>query len=134
MPGGRVPRDRTIKQPAEGFCRNPECAVDGQQYRFRVEHDHFACPKCGADTPPMVDVLVLTHFLHRHDRGPIRGKGGLRFVIACDDKRAYLATATNKEAATDNIDLVSCPGCLENAAKLGIFPSSDWSYSPEKKS
>lgn len=75
----------------------------------------------------MIGVLSLTHLLIRHEKGPIKGSGGLRYVIACDSERAYLATATNKEAATDNADLANCPGCLERAEQLGLV-SKDWSF------
>lgn len=130
--GVKVPKDRTINQPATGFCRNPECREDGQEFNFQVEHDNFCCPKCGADRAPLIGVLVLTHLLVRHEQGPIIGKGGLRWAIACDEKRAYLATATNQEAATDNAEVANCPGCLQNAEKLGLIKPDGWSYSPDK--
>jgi hypothetical protein len=50
-------------------------------------------------------------------KGPIIGDGGLRYRIACDQSRAYLATVTNLEAATDNPKIVNCPGCRKEAIK-----------------
>ncbi len=67
-----VPRDRTNKQPANGFCRNPECQEDGQdEYRFEVHHARVECPKCGANQAPMIGLLVLTHLMIRDGNGPI---------------------------------------------------------------
>lgn len=123
----RVPNDRTIKQPAAGFCRNPECREKSdEEFQFVVEHDHFACPKCGANSLPMVGVLVLTHLMIRNEAGPIVGHGGLRWALGCDQVRAYLATTTNQEAATDNPKLANCPGCLDRAASLGIKTHAGW--------
>jgi hypothetical protein len=127
MPGIKVPEDRTIHQPAAGFCRNPECRDDDREFRFTVENDRFACPKCGADRSPQVGLLVLTHLLLPHPQGPILGKAG-RWVIACDDERAYLATATNLEAATDNAKIANCPGCIAKAEQLGIKTDDTWKF------
>lgn len=119
MSGIKVPGDRTLMQPVVAFCRNPECMEEsGKRFEFYVENDRFVCPKCGGDKPGMVAVKVLTHLLIPHNQGPVRGQGGRRFVIACDDKRAYLATATNLEAATDQEAVANCPGCLENAKHI----------------
>ena len=134
MTGIVMPQDRVVKQPAEGFCRNPECRErSDQEYRFRVEHDRFSCPKCGANSPPMVGVMVLTHLLVRHSEGHVLGSGGLRYRIACDSRRAYLATVTNQEAATDDPGVVNCPGCLAAAESLGVKASQGWAFLPEKK-
>lgn len=116
--GVKVPDDRTIAQPVIAVCRNPQCREEGKPFQFFIEHDNFCCPKCGADRSPTVSVQVLTHLLLPHPRGPVRGSGGRRFVIACDDKRAYLATATNLEAATDQEKVANCPGCLANAKAI----------------
>jgi hypothetical protein len=125
MSGIVIPRDRTDKQPPTGYCLNPECQVDNQRYEFEVKHDRFACPKCGASKPPIVGLLVLTHWFVPAKNGPIEDGGGLRFKLACDDKRAYLATFTNLEAATKVLDLVNCPGCLkwdeDQRRKAGTF-------------
>ncbi len=121
MSGIAVPGDRTLKQPVTGFCRNPQCREQSdREFTFTVEHDHFACPKCGADKAPMVGTLVLTHLLVPDPKGPVIGRGGIRWQIACDTKRAYLATATNLEAVTDQIGVVNCPGCLAVAEELGL--------------
>lgn len=109
-----IPNDRTKKQPVYCFCVNPECLDESCHTRFVFPHEHgqVECPKCGATESPYVGVLVLTHYMARLPRGPIRGVGGLGYHIACDPTRAYLATATNQEAATDQIEAVTCPGCL----------------------
>lgn len=116
-----VPQDRSLKQPAMGFCRNPQCRErSDQEYRFIIEHDHCACPKCGANREPMIGLLVLTHLLIPSPDGPVIGGGGIRYEIACDARRAYLATATNMEAVTDNYRVANCPGCVERAKMLAI--------------
>ncbi|MCI0333548.1 MAG: hypothetical protein L0228_10035 [Planctomycetes bacterium] len=119
MPKIIIPGDRTQKQPVTAFCINPECleASDRKRFEFPVEHADVACPKCGATEAPMVGVLALTHFLHRNPQGKIVGMGGLRYQLACDQSRAYLATLTNEEAATDQLRAVNCPGCLKAAAE-----------------
>lgn len=120
----RVPRDRDMMQPVVGFCRNPKCREEShQEFQFFVENDHFECPKCGADSAPLVGVLTLTHLLVPHTIGPVKGSGGRRFVIACDDKRAYLATISNLEAATDNPRVANCPTCLQRAKTVGLTKS-----------
>lgn len=111
-----IPSDRTTKQPVKALCRNPECAGEGMYFEFEAQHDRFACPKCGANKPPTIDLLVLTHLLVRNPQGPIEGEGGLRWQIACDTRRAYLATATNLEAATTAKEVANCPGCLISQA------------------
>lgn len=121
MGGIAVPQDRDLRQPVTGFCRNPQCRdQSNREFHFRVEHDLFACPKCGADSAPMVGLLVLTHMLIPDREGPVIGKGGVRYRIGCDSKRAYLATASNQEAVTDNVRIANCPGCQAEAEKLGL--------------
>jgi Zn finger protein HypA/HybF involved in hydrogenase expression len=117
-----VPHDRTDKQPVTGFCMNPECleSSDRRRFEFPVEHSSVVCPKCGANEPPYVGVLALVHLLVRDNKGPIIGTGGLRWKLLCDEKRAYLATATNQEAATGDPHAISCPGCKAKAEELGI--------------
>lgn len=121
MSGIEIPRDRTTRQPARGYCLNPECLEDSAagRFEFDVQDDRFACPKCGARDTPMVGLLVLTHLLIRDPEGPIRGAMG-RFKLACHHSRAYLATLTNLEAATGDPRIANCPGCLAAARKLGI--------------
>lgn len=108
-----VPSDHSINQPARAYCRNPECVESGDKFIFDIQHDGQACPKCGADRLPYVGLLILTHLIVRDPKGPIQGVGGLRYSIACDQKRAWLATLTNKEAATDNKNLFNCRLCEE---------------------
>ena len=74
----------------------------------------------------MIGLLTLTHFLVRDTGGPILGTGGLRYRLACDSNRDYLATLTNNEAATGDADLVNCPGCLAAMEQLGIKQNQGW--------
>ena len=116
-----MPNDRSVKNPARGFCRNPECQeTKGEEFTFPIEHAHVSCPKCGANAAPMIGVFVLIHLLIPVRGGPIRGEGGRSFALACDDERSYLATRTNLEAASGDIEVINCPQCLDNARKLGI--------------
>lgn len=116
-----IPNDRTQKQPVKAFCRNVECleASNRRRFEFDVNPDHgeVTCPKCGATEAPMIGVLSLVHFLHRNPKGPIVGMGGIRYQLSCSDSRGYLATLTNDEAATDQLQAVNCPGCLKAAAE-----------------
>jgi len=116
------PKDRTQKQAVRAYCVNPQCWEDdsGGRFEFTVEHGEIACPKCGANEPPMVGLLVLVHMLLPDQKGPIRGSGGLRYKLGCEQARAYLATETNLEAATGDIQAANCPGCLKAAEALGI--------------
>ena len=115
MTGIIIPDDRTIKQQPRGYCLNPACRENSlaDRFEFDVDDDRFACPKCGADGLPMAGLLVLTHFLIQDKRGPLIGSGNIRYRVACDSNRAYLATASNKEAASGEISSVNCRGCLE---------------------
>lgn len=116
-----IPGDRSQKQPAKGFCRNVQCLESSGAKRFEfvvnADHDEVACPKCGATESPMIGLLTLIHFLHRNPKGKIVGAGGLRWQLACDEPRAYLATMSNDEAASDQLQVVNCPGCLKAAAE-----------------
>lgn len=118
MSGLVIPTDRTTKQPVKAICRNPECAGDRTYFEFEAQHDRFCCPKCGANRPPMIDLLVLTHLLVKNKNGPIEGESGIRWQIACDTRRAYLATATNLEAATTAKEVANCPGCLISQSQI----------------
>ncbi len=119
--GIRIPHDRSIKQPNLACCQNPACRERSDQvFTFPVEHDHFACPKCGADQEPMVCLLVMIHGLIPRKDGPILGSFGRRYQIACDNNRAYLATATNMEAVTVDPSVVNCPGCLAELEKQRV--------------
>lgn len=129
-----MPNDRSTKHPAKGFCRNKACQVPGQReelFTFPIEHAHVSCPKCGATLEPVVGIYVLTHLLLPIQGGPIRGKGGIEFALACDSKRAYTATRFNLEAASGDINVINCPICLENARKLGIKMRDGWKPDPE---
>lgn len=122
-----MPNDRSTKQPARGFCRNPKCREqNGEDFTFPIEHAHVSCPKCGANSSPIVGVFVLTHLLIPVENGPLGGVGGIRYALACDAKRAYLATTTNLEAASGDIEAVNCPQCIANAEKLGIVKGRLW--------
>ena len=119
-----IPNDRSTKQRVRCICRNPECleSSDKPHFEFTSEHAHITCPKCGANRSPMVAMLALVHFLHRERSGPIVGVGGLRYRLACEEKRAYLATTTNQEAATGDFAHVNCPGCLKAAIDKKLVP------------
>jgi hypothetical protein len=122
MAGIIIPTDRTTKQQPRGYCLNPECleSSDQERFEFDVDHDRFACPKCGANSSPMAGLLVLTHLLMRDHKGPLIGAGGLKYRVACDDTRAYLATVTNQEAASGDVTAVNCPGCLIRHAEMKL--------------
>lgn len=108
----KVPDDRTTKQKLRGYCYNPECRDKGDRFEFEVDHDGFACPKCGADETPMVGLLVLTHLLLPDPKGKIVGAQGIRYRQACDGERTRIATTTNMEAGSGEISVVNCQGCL----------------------
>lgn len=122
MSGIVIPGDRSVKQQAWGVCMNIPCREKStdERFTFPLDHDHLACPKCGADKPPMVGLLSLIHFLVPDAKGPIEGMGGLRYRLACDSMRAYLATHTNQEAATGELAAANCLGCLAEAEKLKL--------------
>lgn len=103
--------DQTTKQPVVWRCPNPECFDTDLDYFFEFKADEPVCPKCGLG-PPAVQKRVLIHFLVRDSKGPIYGQMGLRYRMACDARRSYLATPTNGEAATGDPTSVNCPGCL----------------------
>lgn len=117
MAGIIIPGDRTTKQPARGFCYNPACRElsTDERFEFTVDHDRFACPKCGASGPPLAGLLVLIHLLVPHKAGHLIGTGGVRYMLACDETRAYVATVTNQEAGSGDLAAVNCPGCLAAA-------------------
>lgn len=129
MAGINVPSDRTCSQRAAGFCRNPKCTDPKTgEFHFVVENDKFSCPKCGANSEPMVGLLVLVHLLVPVEKGPILGSGGLTYQLGCDDSRAYMATHSNQEACTGDIAVANCPGCLEAAEKFGIKRAVGWGF------
>ena len=116
-----IPTDRTSNQPAIGFCRNKDCAVNEQQFRFPVDGSAVVCPKCGASDDGAVGLVVLIHLLTPDNEGPITGMHGRRWRLACDKDRAYLATVTNMEAATVLKEAANCPDCL--AADIETKPT-----------
>ena len=130
MAGIVIPGDRNGKQPSFGVCMNPACLEKSTDARFTfpVDDDHFCCPKCGADKPPIAGLLAQIHFLIRDKEGPIEGAGGLRYRLGCDSVRAYLATATNEEAATGELVAANCVGCLAEAKRLNIKHSGEAMY------
>lgn len=129
MAGISVPSDRTCSQRAAGFCRNPKCCDKATgEFHFVVENDKFSCPKCGADAAPMVGLLVLIHLLIPVKNGPILGSGGITYQLGCDDKRAYMATHSNQEACTGEVEHANCPGCLAEAEKRGISKAVGWGF------
>lgn len=123
MPGIAIPSDRTTKQQARGYCLNPACRErsEDDRFEFPVDHDHYACPKCGCDQPPTVGLLVLTHLLVADPRGRVRGDNGMRFRLACDAGRAHLATLTNLEAVTGDPKYATCLGCLAEAERRKVI-------------
>ena len=122
MAGILIPNDRTTKQQPRGYCVNPDCleVSDATRFEFDVNNNRFCCPKCGNDRSPGVGLLVLTHLLIRDSKGPIIGDMGLRYRLACHADRAYLATVTNLEAATGDVGVCNCPGCLQVAAERNL--------------
>lgn len=123
-----IPHDRTNKQPVRAICRNPECLEQSSDphFSFACEHEKVACPKCGANQSPMIGLLVLTHYLYRDRDGCITGTGGLTYSLACDTKRAYMATTTNQEAASGELSVVNCPGCLAAVEKKQLAKKTGW--------
>lgn len=118
-----IPDDRTQRQPITAYCVNVECIPQGaSRFEFPVEHEAVCCPKCGATEAPMIGLLALIHFLIRTPKGPILGSGGIRFGMACDPQREYLATGTNLEAATDQLEASNCPQCRRVAIERNLNP------------
>lgn len=109
---GLIHTEQTTKQPTVFRCPNPECNESPlTQSYFDFESDQPVCPKCGVG-PPHVQKRSLIHLLVRDPRGQIEGQYGLRYRLACDVRRDYLATKLNGEAATGDPMAINCPGCL----------------------
>lgn len=124
----QVPGDRTIKQPVRCYCLNPECRdrecePGKDRYEFAVEHAEVVCPKCGANQVPIVGVLAIVHFIVRDKRGPLMGHGGLRYRLACEPRRTFIATRTNLEAGTGELSAVTCVRCLAVAKEQNAAAS-----------
>lgn len=119
-----LPDERSSKQRNYAFCENHECREinksTGQmdRFHFEVEHSIFCCPKCGANKPPIVGMLAKVHLMVRDKLGEFEGAGGLRYRIACDKGRGHISTLTNHEAGTDDLSVVTCEDCLEEARRL----------------
>jgi hypothetical protein len=131
--GIAIPGERTHKQRNYAFCANPECAEDGQEFRFEIEHTLMPCPKCGATKPPFVGMLAKTHLLVRDRKGHIEGTGGLRYRIACDtqNKRHRISTITNHELATGERDICNCIDCLTEANRINAGSVAGYSLESE---
>lgn len=107
---------QTTKQPTVFRCPNPDCVEHRFQGYYDFESDEPICPKCGLG-PPGVQKRSLTHLLVRDNRvGPIPGALGMRYYMACDPQRDFLATELNGEGASGDPAAVNCPGCMASAA------------------
>lgn len=115
-----LPAERSIKQRNFAYCANPQCAENGREFHFEVEHDLFCCPKCGANRPPVVGMLAKIHLIVQDPRGQFEGVGGIRYRIACDTgkKRESVSTITNHEVGTGDITACNCVDCLAEAKKI----------------
>lgn len=110
--------DQTTKQPVVWRCLSDECKTDAPWFEF--ESDQPRCPKCGSDGAPTVQKRVLIHLAIRNSRGPILGFKGERYAFACDPPRELLATMTNGEAISGQLNVVNCPSCLMAITKLNV--------------
>jgi len=80
--------------------------------RPEFEADKPLCPKCGASEPAVIE-LTPVHFLYGDPMGPIEGRNGLRYKVACQPGREVLATHVGDTyAATGDPRAVTCPSCL----------------------
>ena len=112
---GVIHPDQTVLQPVIWTCQNPQCKPPGR-HSFDFQSDYAVCPKCKAEGYPLVQKVTLIHFLLPQIDGPIAGQYS-RYCLPCDPKRDNMATQTNGEAATDQPQLVNCPGCLNAMQK-----------------
>lgn len=124
--------DRTVKQRIRWRCLSPTCYEIGKRSYYEFNGDYPRCPRCSAIGDPYVQMLSLTHFMLQDSRGPIFSQG-IRYRIACDSekKREHMATFTNNEAATGDIAVTNCPGCLEAIRKLSVKCNMGLAISPE---
>lgn len=113
--------DRTQSVPMIWLCRNLECSEQIGRAEFRFASDEPKCPKCksGPTDTPGVRLMALVHLLIPTKGGKIPGQY-CKWSLACSPDRDYLATETNNEAATDDIQAANCPECLKKAAALKI--------------
>lgn len=117
-----LPDERSHKQRHFAFCANPACRVNGQEFRFEIEHSLVPCPKCGANKPPYVGMLAKIHLSIPDPNGRFEGVGGLKYRIACDTKnsREVISTLTNHELATGDRSVCNCEDCLKVVFKKNI--------------
>jgi hypothetical protein len=130
-PAPAVPADRTIKQPVAWICRNPSCKPHDKPV-LEFMNDYGICPRCKAE-PPLTKLLALCHVLYPTADGPIVGMHGQRWAIACDPKRTYTATETNREGATNNTAVANCPGCITWLHSQGIDTLHPTILRPKRK-
>jgi hypothetical protein len=90
-------------------CKHPS-RRPGRYHEF--EADKPLCPKCGAGEPAVLQ-LVGVHFLYGDRMGPIEGRHGLRYRVACEPSREILAAhLADDYAASGDPRAVTCPSCL----------------------
>jgi hypothetical protein len=95
-------------------CYNCKTRKPGVYHEF--ESDRPRCPKCGAGEPAVLE-LTDVHFLAADPTGPIEGKNGLRFRVACQPTRDALALhTTDTYAASGDPRAVTCPSCATTPA------------------
>lgn len=109
--GPQVLGGQSTKYPVFWLCMNPDCR-EHERGAFVFRSDYPECPKCGCGAPT-VQKRALVHLLLRNNKGPIVGDLGLRWELACDTKRDYLATIDNGEACTGDSRHVNCQACLK---------------------
>lgn len=126
-----VQTGQSIKYPVFWLCRNPECRPDNAR-AFSFQSDYPECPKCGAE-PPLVQKRALVHLLLRNPKGPILGMKGLRWELACDVDRDWLATGDNGEAATGLSFHVNCQVCLKRIGNKVVVKGLAIHHQPTEK-
>lgn len=114
MAGPLYKYDQTNLQPVVWLCPNPECS-EAFGNLFAFISDYPKCPKCSCG-PPAITKQVLIHYIAKNKKGKIGAEGGIRYSIACDHSRDYIATTTNGEAGSGDFSAVNCPGCMCSAA------------------
>lgn len=110
--------DRTQKIPMVWVCRQRSCAEGGLN-EFQFISDEPVCPKCGAGEKEGVFLRTLIHLLIPDAKGRVVSMTG-RYRLGCDSTRDYLATPSNREAASGDVGAVNCPECLKEAFRLKV--------------
>jgi hypothetical protein len=103
MSGIIIPSDRCNHQMPRGYCLNPDCRESStdSRYEFDVEDDKFSCPKCGSDSPVMVGLLVLIHFMIRDQKkGFVIGLVAILDAPIWQRKRIWKRPAAISEPST----------------------------------